>query len=107
MELDDKQNCKLWARGVRVIGDLIKATAKGSNWSVPKSLNKDNWLKKLLPKEVPKGVTTIQEGMCWKLNLAFEDFLTGDVIEVLGWRHRHDGWELNVQRWRGKQNYKS
>ena len=67
MELDDKQCCMLWALGVRVIGDLVRTTVNTSNWSVPRSLNKANWLKKLLPKEVPRGTSTIHRGMCWRI----------------------------------------
>ena len=43
VELDDKQCCMLWARGVRMIGDLVRTTATSSNWSVPRSLNEANW----------------------------------------------------------------
>ena len=106
IELDDTQNCMLWARGVRVLGDLVRTTAAGSNWSVPTSVNKANWLKKLLPKVVPTGVATIQRGMCWRLSAALDGFKAGDVIEVLGWRNILDVWEINVQRWTGKRNFK-
>ena len=65
LELNDKQCSLIWAKGVRVIGDLVRTTAYVSNWSLPRTLNKANrlanWLKKLLPKEVPLGAITIEE----------------------------------------------
>ena len=103
LELDDKQCRMLWARGVRVIGYLVRTTTNGSSLKLRRNLNKLSLLQMLLPKDPPIGAITIHRGMCCRLSTSFNEFNSGNVVDVLGWRHRQEGWGLNVQRWRGNQ----
>ena len=89
-----------------MLGDLVRSTAKGSNRSIPRSINKKKLIEKLLPHEVPIGAMTIHRGTCWRLESNFDDFLIGDVVEKLGWRHRQEGWELSVRKLRGNSIFK-
>ena len=69
--------------------------------SLPRLLNKANWLKKLLPKGVLPAPSFMRTVL--KTEITICRILRGDVVEVLGLRHRQGGWKHNVQRWRNSE----
>ena len=89
-------------------GGLVRTTAHTSPWVLPGSLNKLNWIKRLLPKDPSLGPIGIHRDIRWQLDIAHAEFESGDIVEVLGWRHRDLGRDINVQKWSGtKSVYKA